>query len=156
MNRVEAIERYAQRKEKEETKKKNATMDKVEAYKAQVRALQPRIAELIEVGNACLKHGIPLEYDGLGREESYENHQFISNGFSHLVGFIGEGKTALGRKPFKMVGKVGGGACDYNLATDGVTMEVSGRVEDVLKMFLDGFDKFETEFYKYVDSVTAE
>lgn len=52
MNRVEAIEKYAQRKEKEEIRKKNATMDRVEAYKARVRGLQPRITELIEVGNA--------------------------------------------------------------------------------------------------------
>ena len=42
----------------------------------------------------------------------------------------------------------------HNLTTDGVNINVSGGVERVLKYFLDEFDEFETEFYKYVDKVT--
>ena len=106
---------------------------------------------MLEVGNACLEHGISLTGSAWGGHEGYDTHQFISNSWSHLVGFISEEKN----KPFTKVGKIGGGACDWNLTTDGVSINVNGDVERVLKLFLDGFDAFEAEFYAYVDKVTA-
>ena len=56
--------------------------------------------------------------------------------------------------PFTKVGKIGGGACTWNLKTDGNEIIVDGEVERVLKMFLEQFNEFEEEFYKYVDGLT--
>lgn len=51
---------------------------------------------------------------------------------------------------------VGGGFCDWNLETNGDEIIAEGDVETVLKIFLDGFDTFESEFYKYVDEITKD
>lgn len=150
ISRVANIEKLANQKEKEKVNAEELKLKRIENYKEKIRALKPRIDELIEVGNSCLDNNIPLiKSDSTGFKESYENHQFISNSWSHLVGFI-QGK------PITKVGKIGGGACDWNLTTDGVTIEVSGNVEYVLKNFLDNFDTFETKFYEYVDKITEE
>lgn len=157
MNRIDNIEKFAQRKEEAQITEEIETAKRIERYKAQIRALKPRIDELLEVGNACLKYGIALEGRAFGCREGYDTHQFISNSWSHLVGFIREySQTTRKYLPLTKVGKIGGGACHYNLTTDGVTINVSGEVAYVLKKFLDDFDTFETEFYKYVDKVTAK
>lgn len=156
MSRIDNIMNFAQRKETERTEREMAKLNRIEEYKERIRALKPRIDELLEVGNACVTHGIAIEGKAFGGHEGYDTHQFISNSWSHLVGFVREyNQTTRKPMPFTKVGKIGGGACDYNLITDGVTIDVSGDVEYVLKKFLDNFDTFETEFYNYVDKVTA-
>ena len=149
MSRVDKIEKFAIKKEKEILNAEKSELQRIEDYKEKIIELKPRIDDLLEVGNACLEHKIPLTGQSFGGHEGYDTHQFISNSWSHLVGFIYENN-----KPFTKVGKIGGGACDWNLTTDGVTVNVSGNIEDVLKYFLDDFDTFETEFYAYVDKIT--
>lgn len=156
MSRIDNIMNFAQRKEIEQTEKEMAKLNRIEEYKERIRALKPRIDELLMVGNACLEHGIKLEGKAWGGHEGYDTHQFFSNSWSHLTGFIYEyNQTTRKPMPIIKVGKIGGGACNYNLTTDGVSINVSGEVEYVLKKFLDDFDTFETEFYNYVDKVTA-
>lgn len=142
-----------------EEKKKNdaAVSSKIEKYKESIRKLKQRIDKLLEVGNACLENNIPIEVSTFPSRESYDTHQFVSNGWSHLVGFIIERDpdTKI-QLPLTKVGKIGGGVRNYNLTTDGINIDVSGNVEYVLKKFLDDFDTFETEFYKYVDTVTGQ
>ena len=150
MSRIDNIKNFANKKEMEEMKRKEDSLRRIEEYKAHIKTLKPRIDELLEVGNACLEYGISLTGSRWGGHEGYDTHQFISNGWSHLVGFVSDGKN----KPFTKVGKIGGGACNWNLTTDGVNIDVTGSVESVLKYFIRDFDEFETEFYKYVDSVT--
>ena len=152
MNRVDNIKNFANKREIELKQKEDDKLNRIEEYKAHIRALKPRIDELLKVGNACLEHGIKLVGSDYGCIESYNTHQFLSNSWSHLVGFIYGGEE----KPFTKVGKIGGGACDWNLTTDGVDINVSGDIERVLKCFVDEFDIFETEFYAYVDKVTAQ
>ena len=157
MSRVDNIVNFAQRREDEQTRKENAKLNRIEEYKNKIKALKPRIDELLKVGNACLTYGISLKGQAWGGHEGYDTHQFISNGWSHLCGFISEYDKVTGKDmPFTKVGKIGGGACDYNLTTDGLTINVSGDIEYVLKKFLDDFDTFEMEFYNYVDTVTAQ
>lgn len=151
MSRVDNIKNFAMKKEEELMNAEELKLQRIQDYKEKIRELKPRIDELLEVGNACLEHKIPLTGSGYGCHEGYDTHQFISNGWSHLVGFISEGNN----NPFTKIGKIGGGACDWNLTTDGETINVSGNIERVLKYFLDGFDTFETEFYAYIDKVTG-
>ena len=156
MSRIDNIERYAQKKEEEKILAQNASLKRIEEYKQMIRELKPRIDKLLEVGNACLKYNISLTGSAFGGHEGYDTHQFISNSWSHLVGFITEYDSEKRESKCTKVGKIGGGACNYNLKTDGETIDVSGNVELVLKEFINKFDKFETEFYKYVDKVTAQ
>ena len=152
MNRVDNIKKFANKRDIEQTQKKEDTLNRIEEYKAHIKTLKPRIDELLEVGNACLVYGIELNGRSWGGHEGYDTHQFFSNSWSHLVGFISDGKD----KPITKVGKRGGGACNWELETNGIDIEVSGNIERVLKYFIDEFDEFETEFYKYVDKVTIE
>ena len=155
MSRVDNIAKFAQKKEMEKIAKEKAITQQFEDYKAQIRAFKPRIDELLVVGNACLEHGIPLETQS--SDQSYKTHQFVSNGWSHLNGFIKEyDQNTRQPLPFTKVGKIGGGWDDYTLKTDGVHIQISGSdALFALKRFVEGFDEFETEFYKYVDKVTG-
>ena len=150
MNRVDNIKKFANKRDIEQTQKKEDTLNRIEEYKAHIKTLKPRIDELLEVGNACLVYGIELNGRSWGGHEGYDTHQFISNGWSHVTGFISEGN----KLPFTKVGKIGGGACTWNLKTDGNEIIVDGEAERVLKMFLEQFNEFEEEFYKYVDGLT--
>lgn len=154
-NRISAIEKFAQKREEEKTAKEMELLRQHEEYKARIRALKSRIDELLEIGNACLTHNIPLEGERWGGHQGYDTHQFITNSWSHLLGFVSEyDKTTRKRKPFKNVGIYGGGACNFNLVTDGVTINLDGKdTLYVLKRFVDEFDTFESEFYKYIDVV---
>ena len=152
MNRVDNIKKFANKRDIEQTQKKVDSLNRIEEYKAHIKILKPRIDELLKVGNACLEYGIELNGRSWGGHEGYDTHQFFSNSWSHLVGFINDGKD----KPITKVGKRGGGACNWELETNGIDIEVSGNIEQVLKYFIDEFDEFETEFYKYVDKVTSE
>ena len=152
MNRVDNIKKFANKRDIEQTQKKEDSLNRIEEYKAHIKTLKPRIDELLKVGNTCLEYGIELNGRSWGGHEGYDTHQFFSNSWSHLVGFINDGKD----KPITKVGKRGGGACNWELETNGIDIEVSGNIERVLKYFIDEFDEFETEFYKYVDKVTSE
>ena len=150
MNRIDNIKRFAEQKKQNEIDNTNLSLQRIEEYKTRIRELKPRIDELLAVGNACLENDIPLTGSRWGGHEGYDTHQFISNGWSHVTGFISEGNNL----PFTKVGKIGGGACTWNLKTDGNEIIVDGEVERVLKMFLEQFNEFEEEFYKYVDGLT--
>lgn len=158
MNRIENIERFASEREKKEVMEQRQKEIRIEEYKEKIRSFKSRIDELIEVGNACLKNGIKLEGKEWGGHEDYDTHQFITNSWSHLLGFVGEKKPENRTEflPIKKLGIYGGGCCYYNLETDGVTIYVSGKeAEYVLKRFVTEFDKFEKAFYEYVDKVTG-
>lgn len=156
MSRIENIAKFAQKRDDAQMEKERRIEMEIEMYKERIKALKHRIDELLTVGNACMEHGIPIEGRAWGGHEGYDTNQFISNSWSHLVGFIKEVDMET-RKPLPLakVGVRGGGACHFDLETDGVRIDVSGEVLWVLKHFVEGFDEFETEFYKYVDKVTG-
>ena len=152
MDRINKIENFAKQKYEEAQMRETKMNQQIEEYKQQIRMLKPRIDELLEVGNACLEHSIPLTGRGWGCHEGYDTHQFITNGWSHLLGFVKNHSQAT----FTKLGIEGGGACNYNLETDGDMINVTGDKCYVLKKFVDNFDRFESEFYKYVDKVTGQ
>ena len=155
MSRIDNIVNFAQKREEEKIAKDIALQQQIEDYKTQIIALKPRIDELLEVGNACLKHNIPLTGQAWGGHEGYDTHQFITNSWSHLLGFVSEYDQQTRKPlPFTQLGIYGGGACNYHLTTDGVTVAARRDAAYVLKRFVKEFDEFESEFYKYVDNVT--
>lgn len=148
MNRINNIKKFAQKKEEEKINNEMKIKKQIEEYKRNIRLLKPRIDELINVGNACRKYDIKLTGKAWGGHEGYDTHQFMTNSWSHLLGFVHNGNN-----DFNCLGIFGGGACDYNLKTDGNFIEVEGNVLHILKRFVNEFDEFETEFYNYVDKV---
>jgi hypothetical protein len=52
------------------------------------------------------------------------------------------------------MGKEGGGCCHFDVYTDGKTIMATGSDRLwALERFVEGFDKFESMFYAYVDKV---
>lgn len=147
MSRLDNIKNYKAKLEAEEVAKANEKEIRIEQYKKIIRSFKPRIDELLKIGKACYESGIELSGSSWGGHEGYDTHQFFTNGWSHLTGFYGT--------EFRYLGKAGGGACNWNLYTDGDKIVTKGDEERVFKMFIEQFDEFETEFYKYVDRVTG-
>ena len=133
---------------------------KINGLIAQIRALKPRIDELLATGKACMENGI--EINAYGRSvyrdlDSYEKGTFVTNGISHHLGFVQDGRNYN----FSVLGIKNGGACGvYDFHTDGYKVysiheknrnDVTGpRIID-MEHFLREFDKFESAFYTYVD-----
>lgn len=155
--RLNNIDSFVEKKEVEKmTKAENERLE-IKRLIDEIKELQPRINDLLIVGNACLFNKIPLKGTGFGCKEGYDTHQFITNGWSHLLGFVDK-SIAPQKLPFMYLGIQGGGFYTYDLETDGRTVYVSGRDGRdkiyVLNRFVKEFDKFEKEFYAYVDRVT--
>lgn len=128
----------------------------------QIRSLGTRIEELIKVGNAVL-HAGKMPYVDLLDEKYHMDKVFISNGWSHRVGFMGHPSRT--NETITHVGFYNGGACgpwdffvnskevfdkherDYSLESERCT---TPSIKN-MKTFLDGFDDFETRFYTWFD-----
>lgn len=158
LDRLNNINDFVERKETERKKKIEKENLEMKKLVNQIKELQPRINDLLIVGNACLVNHIPLKGTGFGCKEGYDTHQFITNGWSHLLGFV-DNSIQPQKLPFRTLGIQGGGCCHYDLETDGRSVYVSGdRIDKiyVLKRFIKEFDEFEKEFYAYVDRVTKQ
>jgi len=167
MTLVDKIDAYGERKIAEEIEATVAKDRRVCEMIEEIKDLEPRIRVLVDVGNACIRNCIPIEKKG--STQSYETHQFVSNGWSHLTGLILEGPhgelTSLERMKNQTtvvgVGKIGGGACDFNLEVlcndeGGIDVKVSGDAEYVLNKFLSEFDAFEAKFTEYVEGYISK
>ena len=81
--------------------------------------------------------------------EGYDTHQFITNCWSHLVGFVQNGKSAI----FELGINAGGACGKWNFRTDGDKVyDVCGdeRREaslEHMQKFINKFDEFETTLY---------
>lgn len=158
MSRIDNIVNFAKKREEDKIAKEMELLRQSEECQAQIRALKLRIKEIIDVGNACLVNGIQLEGTSWGGHEGYDTHQFVTNRWSHLVGFVQNGKSAI----FEL-GIDAGGACgEYDFRTNGIEIyDIHEKTREKIspslyhmKKFLENFDTFESEFYKYVDNLT--
>ena len=155
MNRIDKIKNYAKNKALKQQTAEEEKLLKSKELVEEIKTLKPRIKELIEVGNACLVNGIPLTGQAWGGHEGYDTHQFITNCWSHLVGFVQNGKSAI----FELGINAGGACGNWNFRTDGDNVyDVDGdNVREAslehLQKFMNNFDKFEKSFYEYVDKL---
>lgn len=176
MDRIAKIEAYAKaRNEQEEQEAYNKRAHIAELLDT-VRSFAPRMKELMRVGISMYENNIP--FGPLCNEpgaRDCDNRIFFSNGWSHKVGFI-QASRIDGHIPGRTqhlpigFGIEGGGCAGYDLTfnSDGVLewidkpfgapAGVSGRPwsdHDTrhLERFVADFDKFEADFYKYVDSL---
>lgn len=143
--RLKSLENYASEKGMEEKRKIERERQEEIAMIKNIKSLKPRIDDLLIVANSCLSKGISIE----NREWNYMDYKhgnFVSDAVTHHLGFSIHRGKAIHYLEIR-----GGGYDNYNLKTDGYIVGVQGEKLYVLKRFLNEFDKFESEFYAYVD-----
>lgn len=169
MSRIDNIKNFKIAQEAAAEMEKLSTETKIKMLKAVISTYTDRMKELLEVGIACQENDIPLQGHSWGGHEGYDTHQFLSNGWSHLVGFVPwyewNREEALRhpqneRHNIKGFGKIGGGADNYNLLigfNDDGSLFIKSTGDEIyaLTRFIENFDTFEKEFYAYVDKVTG-
>lgn len=161
MSRIDNIANFAKKKEEEALTKELALQRQIELAKEQIKLLKPRIDELISVANACMEHGIEINarMNRMYGQDKWEEGTFVTNSISHKIGFVTRRKMEITH-----MGINAGGACgSWDFRTDGENTfsadEDNPKItkEPLLhhcKEFLADFDKFEAEFYKYIDNLT--
>ena len=153
--RMAMIDAKVENEKRKKAKEEEDLANETERLMEQIRELKPRIDDLIKLANYARRNGIEINYRDV-RNEDYKHGTFVSNGWSHVVGFINE-------NPIRYVGQVAGGAYGaWDFMTDGVEIFARGRCEDryikgtpnvrQLRHFVKRFPVFEEEFYKYIDS----
>lgn len=161
MNRLEAIKNYRTSEDEKALQKQMKIQEETLIFQEKIRELHPRIEELVKVANACLENRIWFD-----TRNSYNSEDgFLADGITHYVGFIQDRTNFVRNRPIKYLGIRGGGACgDFDFITDGEIMYMSPHNNadclyskeaplEYLKRFVNGFDRFETSFYKYVDDI---
>ena len=127
-----------------------------------IRALAPRIKELIAVGEALLANNIPFGK----RVDGWNNHEeFIANGITHELGFFFQfGKD---NSPLLGIGIKGGGCKGHDLAVNAecefvINIDPYKRGDNYdsyydycrkYKQFINDFDDFESKVYQYVENL---
>lgn len=155
--RMKMIDAKLDREKQKEVEEREYTQRETERLKKEIMELKPRIDDLIKLGNYALQKGIDISHSGYGGNEGYDTGMFISNSWSHVVGFIKVGKE------IKYVGRIAGGAYgDWDFQTDGSLIfertyqnnQEKRRDPElkILRVFVDRFPKFEKAFYDYIDN----
>lgn len=143
--RLKSLENYATEKEMEKKRKIERERQEEIAMIKNIKSLKPRIDDLLIVANSCLSKGIRIENIEWG-SMNYKDGHFGADATTHHLGFSIHRGKAIHYLEIR-----GGGYDNYNLKTDGYIVDVQGEKLYVLKRFLNEFDKFESEFYAYVD-----
>ena len=157
--RLDALSNYRKNEELMTRVAQEQKQNKIAFLISKIKALEPRISDLIATGNACLQSNIPLTGQAFGMRENYDTNQFFTNSWSHLVGFVGNPHSKSCHIEF--LGITAGGACGvYDFRTDGVRVfsinenkpfDVITPNIEYMEKFLNNFDVFESSFYAYVD-----
>lgn len=161
-NRINKIAQVAKAMRDAEDNKRAESYERMCNFENKIGELANRISELIEVANEMIANGIQLgEFVG---DWNVESPKFISDGIFHRFGFVVKGqvyKSSVTNHDPKIilirgVGKCGGGCCgsDFIVDQEGIITSWNTDVYNKgIDDFLTKFDKFEKEFYEYVDSL---
>lgn len=120
MSRIENIKKYA---EQQMSNAENISIQEQQTREtliAQIQALQPRIAELIETANACFENNLSIGWEGNAKPiyGKWDVCGFTADSTYHRVGFIVTHPN--GKKSTANIGILAGGAWgEWNFATNG-------------------------------------
>lgn len=167
MSRIDNIKQYAMARDEAQRAAEQKLQERKNNYIEQIKAFGPRIKELIEVANACLENGVEINYQGKSDSpyhDEWNNATFCTNCITHKVGFVWQYKDQKFINRIDAMGIDGGGANgefylrtngDYLISRVGRSYEAGCNELDEyqLETFVKTFDKFETAFYKYVDTL---
>ena len=149
-NRIDAIASFAKRRDEAIVAQKQKEMDREEFLKQTILGWSDRIQQLMDTANACVEHGIKF-YHSSTSNCNYDGGHFITDSWCHILGFE---FNRCHPSTITRIGKRGGGACDFDVFTDGKTITATGGSKLwALEQFVKSFDEFETKFYAYVDKV---
>jgi hypothetical protein len=165
MSRIDDIKNYKVKCETENKNKEIARQNEINSYIEQIKALKPRIEELILTANACLENGIEInttQKEFCSFLDTWECGTFCTNCITHKIGFVWQYKDNQFINKIETMGVNGGGANgEHYLRTNGnFVISRAGRGYDdkckepdifQLKTFVKDFDAFETAFYAYID-----
>lgn len=159
--RLNRITARARRVEAEAEEKANAENRNVTHLAEQIKALAPRIKELLVIGRALRNNNLPLGDlvpDIIGRRES-----LCTDGIHHGLGYFCDPRT----KMIRGIGIEGGGCCGNDLIVDENGNITTNPINVVIgrwrrenaywdycrkcKTFIDGFGEFEKKVFFYVD-----
>lgn len=147
--------------------KRSADHDRLIARVSAIKELAPRIARLLELGQALYSAGLPIS-PVRGYSYSSFDHKcdFITDGINHHLGFYIAPKSErkwfhpeLGR-PIA-IGMEGGGCDSFGLeiSADGEILRGMpnkyGSAEGKMDAFVRQFPAFERDFLAFVESVTT-
>ena len=159
LERLNKISAKAQQIAEEENNEQLKKLEAIEYCKNAIKALAPRLTELMQIGDALIKNGISF-----GKRTGYYE-EFITNGLSHRLGFYF--KYSKDNSPLIGIGIKGGGCCGRNLAVNekgDMVVKIDPNYHSYkysgfndycnkCKQFLKDFDSFEKRVYEYVDNL---
>lgn len=131
----------------EEHKKQEDKNNEIENLKKQILSKGDKIKHLIKLGAHCYINGLfksdnnvcHYYLDSLTRKNGF----FLTDSYYHRLGFCCN---------FTRLGIYGGGACDYNMSTDGDIIYVTGSdTLYVLKRFVNELEEFEHDLLNYIE-----
>ena len=149
-NRLNSIAAFAQRRDEDIANRRQQAIDKEEYLKKTILGQSDRINQLIDTANACVKHGIKF-YTNSANRCHYDDGHFVTDSWCHSLGFeFNHCRPSV----ITRIGKMGGGACNFDVYTDGKTITATGSDRLwALSRFVEDFNEFETKFYAYVDKI---
>lgn len=156
--RINAINLLGTRKKEEQKKSLQDRAKTFEDYKNGVRQLAERAKALLKVARTLDENGLVLGELTGGHTKT---PRFVSDGICHRFGFLVQGNEYLGSRKYLepyAIGIKGGGCNGFDHAIDEdaefMTLKFNEYVSsEGLQYFLDAFDKFEKDFYEYVDNI---
>lgn len=137
---------------------------------AEIKALKPRIKQIIEIGNLCLENNIPIwkRYGVSCNDADYKKGVFDTDGIRHQLGFYpnNHNRTTNRSSHYDYIGYIMGGACgNRDFITDGdLIADTPNRNKFAIssinepsiknmKKFLKDFPKFEKAFYDFINKL---
>lgn len=152
MDRLDELKEMTKPKPQYTEEEHIASLRNIEKYKKEIKKLQPRINKLFDVGNECLKLGIRSEkYYYNGREALYDGASaFMSKPASNGKLFF------IFSKCYLFIQHSTDGKCVITVDRERVHTTGYQGFEEALKLFIDGFEDFEANFYKFVDEEIAK
>lgn len=171
MNLIQAEEKitnHIQRKREAEEAKIRADELELEQLMKEIRKLEPRITDIIIIGNMCREHGIPLRHYGTYRECTYKDGSYETDGIRHQLGFYPINKPYYKLGPndkYEYIGIKMGGACgNKDFITNGeIIADIDHENHDTSKKykpsirhckeFLEKFEEFEKVFYDFINNL---
>ena len=164
----EKIINHIQRKRDEEEAKIRVDELELEQLMNEIRKLEPRITDIIIIGNMCREHGIPLRQYGTYRKCTYKDGSYETDGIYHQLGFYPINKPYYKLGPndkYKYIGIEMGGALgnrdfitngEIIADTDNDNYDTSIKYKPSIrhcKRFLKDFEEFEKAFYEFINNL---
>lgn len=171
MNKTEMMAKIANaRTERENAQiaKANYIENKVAYYRAKIKALAPRIKDLLDVAREMQRNGIDLGENDAPSHACSKMPEFETEWWWHRLGFFCEDRNCrpVRRKLAYGIGFMGGGydGRDFIVYPDGevdfgfdkwncTAEHIEYRLRSKAASFLEEFDDFEKRFYAYVESL---